>query len=167
MRNQLENRTLATYENLYNYRYDPKFRAVNVNAPYQPNIPTIYGGTVQKVPVLDEKGNILYYEQKVIDPGTQKVMDVPTQGFKFPFSKKQKIAMGLPANAIAPAQQSQLGQPNPYVTDNQSTDDMEYDQFETPDQIKEKFLNPFGKNGKKISKKKNLNSSIVRAMKNL
>jgi hypothetical protein len=29
--NQLENRTLQTYENLYNYRYDPNFRAVNMN----------------------------------------------------------------------------------------------------------------------------------------
>ena len=29
--NKLENRTLATYENLYNYRFDPRFRAVNTN----------------------------------------------------------------------------------------------------------------------------------------
>lgn len=29
--NQLENRTLQTYENLYNYRFDPRFRAVNMN----------------------------------------------------------------------------------------------------------------------------------------
>lgn len=29
--NQLENRTLQTYENLYNYRYDPNFRAINMN----------------------------------------------------------------------------------------------------------------------------------------
>ena len=29
--NKLENRTLQTYENLYNYRYDPKFRAMNMN----------------------------------------------------------------------------------------------------------------------------------------
>lgn len=29
--NKLENRTLATYENLYNYRFDPRFRAVNMN----------------------------------------------------------------------------------------------------------------------------------------
>jgi Sec-independent protein translocase protein TatA len=31
--NKLENRTLQTYENLYNYRYDPRFRAMNMNAP--------------------------------------------------------------------------------------------------------------------------------------
>lgn len=67
MRNQLENRTLATMENLYNYRYDPRFRAVNMNAPYQPVIPTISGTTAQRVPVLDQNGNILYYEQKVGD----------------------------------------------------------------------------------------------------
>jgi hypothetical protein len=29
--NKLDNRTLATYENLYNYRYDPRFRAQNMN----------------------------------------------------------------------------------------------------------------------------------------
>jgi hypothetical protein len=31
MQNQLENRTLQTYENLYNYRFDPRFRANNMN----------------------------------------------------------------------------------------------------------------------------------------
>jgi len=34
-KNKLENRTLQVYENLYNYRYTPDFRAVNMNAPYQ------------------------------------------------------------------------------------------------------------------------------------
>ena len=29
--NKLENRTLQTYENLYNYRFDPRFRTVNMN----------------------------------------------------------------------------------------------------------------------------------------
>jgi hypothetical protein len=29
--NQLENRTLQVYENMYNYRYDPRFRATNMN----------------------------------------------------------------------------------------------------------------------------------------
>lgn len=38
MQNQLENRTLATYENLYNYRFDPNFRARNWNAPADFNI---------------------------------------------------------------------------------------------------------------------------------
>jgi hypothetical protein len=31
MQNQLENRQLQTYENLYNYRFDPRFRANNMN----------------------------------------------------------------------------------------------------------------------------------------
>lgn len=31
LQNQSENRTLQTYENLYNYRFDPRFRAVNMN----------------------------------------------------------------------------------------------------------------------------------------
>jgi len=55
---------------MYNYRFDPKFRAVNMNAPYQPVIPTIAGTSSQRVPVLDQNGNILYYEQKVGDNST-------------------------------------------------------------------------------------------------
>ena len=39
--NKLDNRTLAVYENLYNYRYDPKFRAINMNPLAQFNIPTV------------------------------------------------------------------------------------------------------------------------------
>lgn len=31
LQNQSENRTLQTYENLYNYRFDPRFRAMNMN----------------------------------------------------------------------------------------------------------------------------------------
>jgi hypothetical protein len=31
LQNQAENRTLQTYENLYNYRFDPRFRAQNMN----------------------------------------------------------------------------------------------------------------------------------------
>lgn len=38
--NKLENRTLATYENLYNYRFDPRFRAQSFQTA-QFNIPTI------------------------------------------------------------------------------------------------------------------------------
>ena len=78
MRNQLENRTLATMENMYNYRFDPRFRAINMNAPYQPVIPTIAGTTSQKVPVLDQNGNILYYEQKVGDQSTAVVSSAAT-----------------------------------------------------------------------------------------
>jgi hypothetical protein len=36
--NQLENRTLQVFENMYNYRFDPRFRAMNMNPLWQPNI---------------------------------------------------------------------------------------------------------------------------------
>jgi hypothetical protein len=42
-KNALENKTLGIYENLYNYRYDNRGRAINMNAPFQANIPYIYG----------------------------------------------------------------------------------------------------------------------------
>jgi hypothetical protein len=37
-KHKLENRTLGVYENMYNYRFGPKGRAINVNAPYQFNL---------------------------------------------------------------------------------------------------------------------------------
>lgn len=53
--NQLENRTLQAYENLYNYRFDNRGRAVNMNAPHQFDIPTIDGLPQQ----IDEQGNVI------------------------------------------------------------------------------------------------------------
>jgi hypothetical protein len=89
MRNQLENRSLATMENLYNYRFDPRFRAINMNAPFQPVIPTIAGTSSQRVPVLDQNGNILYYEQKVGDQSTAVVSSpATTPGTPQTFLKK-------------------------------------------------------------------------------
>ena len=41
LQNQLANRTLQTYENLYNYRYDPAFRAINMNPLFQATIPQV------------------------------------------------------------------------------------------------------------------------------
>jgi hypothetical protein len=64
-KNALENRTLGVYENLYNYRYDKSGRAVNMNAPFQPNIPYIYGsdGIATHKIVYDKSGkNIIGYE---------------------------------------------------------------------------------------------------------
>ena len=50
--NKLENRTLAVYENMYNYRYDPKFRAVNMNPLWDPNLPDITGYTADQLKAL-------------------------------------------------------------------------------------------------------------------
>jgi hypothetical protein len=64
-KNKLENRTLGIYENLYNYRYDNAGRAINMNAPWQPNIPYIYGpnGEITHRKVYDKDGKtILGYE---------------------------------------------------------------------------------------------------------
>ena len=64
-KNTLENRTLGVYENLYNYRYDKSGRAINMNAPFQANIPYIYGtdGTATHKIVYDKSGkNIVGYE---------------------------------------------------------------------------------------------------------
>jgi len=69
-KNKLENRTLGVYENLYNYRYDAAGRLINMNAPFQPNIPTVasVNGTQRQVPVKDSNGNILYYQLEEYKP---------------------------------------------------------------------------------------------------
>ena len=61
--NKLENRTLATYENLYNYRFDPRFRARSFQVADFAE-PTVYNAAAQKgeVPVYDKEGNLLYYK---------------------------------------------------------------------------------------------------------
>ncbi len=43
-KNKLENKTLATYENMYNYRFTPQGVAYNVNGPQNFNIPTVGTG---------------------------------------------------------------------------------------------------------------------------
>jgi hypothetical protein len=40
----LSNRTLGVYENMYNYRYAPGGQAYNMNAPYSFNTPTVGSG---------------------------------------------------------------------------------------------------------------------------
>jgi hypothetical protein len=64
-KNKLENRELGIYENLYNYRYDPSGRAVNMNAPWQPTLPNMYdkgSRTANMREVYDKQGNFLRYE---------------------------------------------------------------------------------------------------------
>lgn len=54
--NELENRKLQAYENLYNYRYDGKGRAVNMNPFFQPNI--------DQLPIYSEDGEVVGYKAK-------------------------------------------------------------------------------------------------------
>jgi hypothetical protein len=51
--NQLENRTLQTYENMYNYRFDPRMRAMNMN-PLAQFSTDVTGASVQEDPVTTE-----------------------------------------------------------------------------------------------------------------
>jgi hypothetical protein len=69
LENRKENRTLGIYENLYNYRYDNKGRAINMNPFAQFNIPTVAnpqaGGSTGDLPIYDPSGkNIVGYKQK-------------------------------------------------------------------------------------------------------
>jgi len=67
-KNKLENKTLGVYENMYNYRFGPKGRAYNVNAPYDFNMDgnpfaRTTGGKGQLAPgyefTYDATGNII------------------------------------------------------------------------------------------------------------
>jgi hypothetical protein len=79
-KNKLENRTLGVYENLYNYRYDKSGRAINMNAPFQPNIPTVASnnGTQRQVPVYEADGKtIKYYQLEEYDPSANGGVGTP------------------------------------------------------------------------------------------
>lgn len=71
--NKLDNRTLATMENLYNYRYDPSFRAINMNPLWQPNIPEA-GSTL---PIYDKNNKVVGY--KSVEEGTGVQKSVPAK----------------------------------------------------------------------------------------
>jgi hypothetical protein len=81
-KNKLENRELGIYENLYNYRYDPSGRAINMNPLYQPNMPTIYGkqDNPNMIPVYDASGKkiIKYISTTPEDTFTETVVEETT-----------------------------------------------------------------------------------------
>jgi len=66
-RNRLENKTLGIQENMYNYRFDDKGRAINFNPLFQANEHNIYSPNanepITQVPVKDANGKIVGYQQ--------------------------------------------------------------------------------------------------------
>ena len=143
-KNKLENRTLGIYENLYNYRYDNAGRAINMNAPFQPNIPYIYGkdGRPTHKIVYDKDGKtILGYE---------------------PYSKGEELFLQETDENYAPIPSLSTGPivpqgsvaPTGYIP----IDEEEYTNKEYMDQVAPKKFG--GKVNKKYSQ-----SSIVRAFK--
>ncbi len=132
MRNQLSNRKLATAENLYNFRYDPRFRTINMNAPFQPQIPTVYVGPDGK-------------QYQVVTPST----GIPSTATQ-PIVSQGRVPAAAPSapavQSIAPITEEDL--------DNQML---------TAEDLKAGY----GKKGINVSKKKSLNSSVVKAFKNL
>jgi len=89
-KNKLENRTLQVYENMYNYRYDPKFRAINWNAPYMANIPQISDKTL--APVYDKDGKFMGYKMPSEETATTTSEETTAKGkFGKSVSKKSKL----------------------------------------------------------------------------
>lgn len=137
-KNRLENKTLGIYENLYNYRYDNMGRAINMNAPWQPNIPYIYGpdGKPTYKIIKDANGRIIY------EPVTVKEQVDEEQVTSIPSLSTGPI---VPQGSVSSSE---------YVP----IDDEEYTNQEYMDQVAPKKFG--GKVNKKYSQ-----SSIVRAFK--
>lgn len=68
LKNRLQNRTLATAQNLFNYRYDPSFRTVNMNPLWQPDIPNVGGA----LPIYDKNNKVVGYKSIEETTGVQK-----------------------------------------------------------------------------------------------
>ena len=137
-KNKLENRTLGIYENLYNYRYDNKGRAINMNPLFQPNMPYVYGpdGKPTHKIVRDSKGNVIDLVPIV----------------KEEVAKKQNAV--TPSLSSGPIVPQGLVAPTEYVP----IDEEEYTNEEYMNQVAPK------KNGGKV-KNKYVQSSIVRGFK--
>jgi hypothetical protein len=89
-KNKLENRTLGVMENMYNYRYDPSGRAINMNAPWQPNIPTVGANQAgqRQVPVYKD-GKLERYQLEAVDPNEIEVPENATPGI-VPITEKKR-----------------------------------------------------------------------------
>lgn len=137
-KNKLENKTLGIYENLYNYRYDNKGRAINMNPLFQPNMPYVYGpdGKPTHKIVRDSKGNVIDLVPIV----------------KEEVAKKQNAV--IPSLSSGPIVPQGLVAPTEYVP----IDEEEYTNEEYMNQVAPK------KNGGKV-KNKYVQSSIVRGFK--
>lgn len=137
-KNRLENRTLGVYENLYNYRFDNAGRAINMNAPFQANIPYIYGadGKITHKIIKDANNKIIGYQ-----PVTEEE-----------FTTEQ--ISPIPSLSTGPIVQQNSVDYIDYIP----IDEKEYTNQEYMDQVAPKKL------GGKV-KKKYSQSSIVRAFK--
>ncbi len=68
-KNLLENRTAGIYENLYNYRYDNRGRAINMNPLARFTIPNIANqqpgatATSKSLPLYDPSGTLIGYQK--------------------------------------------------------------------------------------------------------
>ena len=96
-KNKLENRELGIYENLYNYRYDPSGRAINMNPLYQPNMPTVYGkqSNPNMVPIYDAEGNQTGWKpalatQSTVADNSVTTTDTTTEALKSKYGKAIK-----------------------------------------------------------------------------
>ncbi len=77
--NKLENRTLRTYENMYNYRFGDDFVADNYNGIFQANMPNVYDKGSKKanmVPVLNSKGETIRFQE--VDAKEDELTPIPS-----------------------------------------------------------------------------------------
>jgi hypothetical protein len=77
--NKLENRTLRTYENMYNYRFGDDFVADNYNGIFQANMLNVYDKGSKKanmVPVLNSEGKTVRFQE--VDAKEDELTPIPS-----------------------------------------------------------------------------------------
>lgn len=88
LQNQLENRTLATYENLYNYRFDPRFRAWNYNSPATWNLEGDYDHPLSNIP---SDKTVAYIKNEKGEDEAYQLVKIPKSKSKNPNSRNGDI----------------------------------------------------------------------------
>lgn len=88
LQNQLENRTLATYENLYNYRFDPNYRAWNYNPPRTWNIEGEYDHPLSNIP---SDKTVAYIKNEKGEDEAYQLVKIPKSKSKNPNSRNGDI----------------------------------------------------------------------------
>lgn len=100
------NKKLGVYENMYNYRFDNQGRAINMNSPFQANIPYIYGndGKPTHKIVYDKDGKTIKGYQPI--KREQQYMNVPYM--TPPFNPNTDINLDVEEEEYSPIDENDI-----------------------------------------------------------
>jgi hypothetical protein len=107
-KNRLENRTLGIYENLYNYRYDPSGRAINMNPLFQPYIMQRYPQYKDANYKINPDGSITVIQNK-----TTEYTDIPPTATPTYVNNRQTSSSGYLPNTYTSQEEEDIFAPLP------------------------------------------------------